>query len=250
MYRIHLDQFEGPLDLLLFFIRRDELDIYDIPVAQIADEFLEYVRILEEVNLDRIADFIYMAALLISIKAKMLFPKPPAKEEEEPEDPRQELVERLVEYLRYKEATEALSEAHAERSAKYTRPASVIPETSVQPEKEIYTNATVFDLISSLRRLLLEAPDEPVHAVVRLDYTVEEQQVFVRDWLMTRGAARFTEMVRSRTKPFIIATFLAVLELARAGEAVILLRSGNLEDFTVELQHAGHRAGEVNGHAA
>lgn len=250
MYRIHLDQFEGPLDLLLFFIRRDELDIYDIPVARIADEFLAYVRILEEVNLDRIADFIYMAALLISIKAKMLFPKPPATEDEEPEDPRQELVERLVEYLRYKEATEVLSGAHDQRSVKYTRMPPAIPEAPARPETESYANATVFDLVSSLRRLLVHAPDEPVHAVVRLDYTVEEQQHFLREWLMTRGATRFTELVRSRTKPFIIATFLAVLELARAGEAVILLKKGDLVDFTVELQRAGEQAGEVNGHAA
>lgn len=250
MYRIHLDQFEGPLDLLLFFIRRDELDIYDIPVARIADEFLAYVRILEEVNLDRIADFIYMAALLISIKAKMLFPKPPAAENEEPEDPRQELVERLIEYLRYKEATEELSEAHTQRSMKYTRPLQAMPDAPSLPENEQFANATVFDLVSSLRRLLVSAPDEPVHAVVRLDYTVEEQQYFVREWLSTRGAVRFTEMVRSRTKPFIIATFLAVLELTRAGEAVILIKRGDLEEFTVELQRAGDRTGEVNGYAA
>ncbi|MFQ5570488.1 MAG: segregation and condensation protein A, partial [Rhodothermales bacterium] len=76
MYRVHLQEFEGPLDLLLFFIRRDELDIYDIPIAHIADEFLEYVRLIEEIDLDGVADFIYVAALLISIKVRMLLPRP------------------------------------------------------------------------------------------------------------------------------------------------------------------------------
>ena len=109
MYRIRLQEFEGPLDLLLFFIQRDELDIYDIPIAQITDEFLGYVRLIEEIDLDGVADFIYMAALLIHIKARMLLPRPDLDEEGEPIDPRQELVERLLEYVRYKEAAEELA---------------------------------------------------------------------------------------------------------------------------------------------
>ena len=113
MHRVHLRDFEGPLDLLLFFIRRDEVDVYDIPIARIADEYLEAVRLMQRLDLDEAAEFIYTAALLIQIKARMLLPRPPAEDGEEPEDPRAELVQRLLEYIQYREAGAQIGEAVA-----------------------------------------------------------------------------------------------------------------------------------------
>src|SRR5690625_568104 len=115
MYRVHIEDFEGPLDLLLFFIRRDELDIFNIPIARSADEYLSYVRVLEQVDLDAVGEFLYMAAMLINIKARMLLPTPELDEEGEPIDPRRELVERLLEYVRFKEASQRLTELKTER---------------------------------------------------------------------------------------------------------------------------------------
>lgn len=218
MYRVSLQQFEGPLDLLLFFIRRDEIDIYDIPIAQIADEFLGYVRLMEQVDLDSVGDFIYMASLLISIKARMLLPVTETDEEGEPIDPRRELVERLLEYVRFKEASQKLEQRRAWRSERYTRRVAgdnrSLHETS---PGEAEVDNTLYDLVSALRGLLTTVPEdeEPVHAVEREVYSVEEQQAYVLETLASGQQVAFRELVKRRSKAFVIATFLAVLELAR-----------------------------------
>jgi len=235
MYKIQLQQFEGPLDLLLFFIRRDELDIHDIPIARIADEFLEYVSFMEEVDLDGVGDFLYMAAVLINIKTRMLLPSKDVDEDGEPIDPRAELVERLLEYVRFKEASDQLEAQWEERAKQFTRgAASAVEDTLSDPEEDL-VEATVFDLISALRRVLTEAPDEPVHAIEIESFTVEEQQGFLRAAIGNGKRHSFVEMAQGRTKPFIIATFLAVLELARIGEIDIFL-AGDASDFEIRLR--------------
>lgn len=232
MYKIQLQQFEGPLDLLLFFIRRDELDIHDIPIARIADEFLEYVSFMEEVDLDGVGDFLYMAAVLINIKTRLLLPSKEVDDEGEPIDPRAELVERLLEYVRFKEASEKLEDQWEERAKQFTRgAASAVEDTLLDPQEEL-VEATVFDLVSALRRVLTEAPDEPVHAIEVESFTVEEQQTFLRAAIGNGRRHSFVEMAQGRSKPFIIATFLAVLEMARTGEIDIFL-AGDASDFEV-----------------
>jgi segregation and condensation protein A len=235
MYRIQLQQFEGPLDLLLFFIRRDELDIHDIPIARIADEFLEYVSFLEEVDLDGVGDFLYMAAVLINIKTRMLLPSKDVDEDGEPIDPRAELVERLLEYVRFKEASEKLEQQWEERAQQFTRgAASAMEDTLANPEEEL-VEATVFDLISALRRVLTEAPDEPLHAIEMESFTVEEQRGFLRTAIENGSRHSFVELATGQSKPFIIATFLAVLEMARTGEIDIFL-AGDASDFEICLR--------------
>ena len=235
MHRVQLDQFEGPLDLLLFFIRRDEIDIYDIPIARIADEYLEAVRVLEQVDLDAAADFIYTAALLIQIKARMLMPRPEVDEDGEPIDPRQELVDRLIEYVRYKEAAGALDGRFEARRRLFTRgAASAEPERTLAPEEVTY-RATIFDLISALGTALdrsIEA-DTPVHAVGRESYALDEQ----REWVLKRvgevGSVSFGVLVSERSKAFVIVTFLAVLDLAQR-QAVRVVFGVRPEDFALE----------------
>ncbi len=211
-YRVQLQQFEGPLDLLLYFIRRDELDVYDIPVARITDEYLAYVRLMEEVDLDGVAEFIYMAAILIGIKAKMLLPRPEVDEEGEPIDPRAELVRRLLEYMRYKEAATALATRHAERAERFVRGAASAPEPE---EEEPSYRLSVFDLISALKRVLDEAPDEVIHPVRRYEYTVEDQQAYLLTRVQAGERVAFTEIVVGRPRGFIVTTFLAVLDLVQ-----------------------------------
>ncbi len=232
MYRVHLQQFEGPLDLLLFFIRRDELDVYDIPIAQIADEFLAYVRVLEKIDLDGVGDFLYMAALLIHIKARMLLPSQEVDEEGEPIDPRRELVERLLEYVRFKEASQALAERLEDRAGRFTRGRASSEFVEGEPEPDEEMEHSVFDLISALRRVLTEAAEEPVHTVAPEEYSVEEQSAYVLGRILVGARQSFAGLVRGRTKPFIIATFLAVLELARQGEVALYVVAS--EDFYVE----------------
>lgn len=235
MYRVHLQAFEGPLDLLLFFIQRDELDIYDIPIARIADEFLEYVRVMNEVDLDGVGDFIYMAALLIGIKAKMLLPVPEVDEEGEAIDPRRELVERLLEYVRYKEAARTLGQLEEARQRHFGRGAgAALAQVAALPAGAVL-DVTLFDLVTALRRVLTEAApqEEPTHAVRRFEYTVEMQQEFVRAQLAAERRVSFVALVRARPRGFILVTFLAVLELVRQGE--VRVRVGERpEDFVLE----------------
>ena len=234
MYRVSLQHFEGPLDLLLFFIKRDELDIYDIPIAQIADEFLGYVRVLEKIDLDGVGDFIYMAALLVSIKARMLLPGTETDEEGDPIDPRRELVERLLEYVRYKEAAQQLGVQQERRQERFVRGRASAPEDEGGDE-EAEVDATVFDLVTALRGILTEAEEleDSTHEVERIAYTMEEQQDYVVQRLAAGEAVSFAALVAARAKAFVIATFLAVLELARQRKLRIALDTSRL-DFYLE----------------
>lgn len=232
MFQVHVDQFEGPLDLLLFFIQRDELDIYDIPIADIADEFLDYVRVLEQIDLDGVGDFLYMAAILINIKARMLLPSTEVDEEGEPIDPRTELVTRLLEYVRYKEAAEQLKEQLSQRSELFTRGEASAPGIELGKGLDSIKQGSVFDLISALKRVLSTAEEEPLHDVENESYTIEEQQSYVLSRI-NEGPVSFVKMVSRRSKAFIITTFLAVLELARSGSVEIKI-VGDALDFELE----------------
>lgn len=231
MYRVQLDRFEGPLDLLLFFIRRDELDVYDIPIAKLADDFLDAVRAMEHVDLDAAAEFIHTAAMLIQIKARMLLPRPELNEAGEPIDPRRELVERLVEYVRFKEAAVEMEGRWDARRALATRGAASAPERT---DDAPLVRAGLFDLLNAFAVALRRAPgvaDEPVHDVVRESYALEEQ----RAWLLGalgRGAA-FARLVEGRSRAFVIVTFLAVLDLLQSG-TVRLVLGASPEDFGLE----------------
>lgn len=236
MYRVRLDEFEGPLDLLLFFIRRDELDVFDIPIARIADEFLGYVRVMKEIDLDGVADFIYMAAVLISIKARMLLPRQNADDEEGEEvDPRRELVERLLEYVRFKEAADDLGRRHERRGRRFVRgAASDVHERFVPEEPELQLESSVIDLIEALRPLLTDPAEasSPTHEIVREEYTVEEQQRYVLDRILSETMISFRELVEQRSKAFVVATFLAVLEMARQ-RLIVLSLTGSGQAFYV-----------------
>jgi len=206
------------MDLLLFFIKRDEIDVYDIPIAQIADEYLAYVRLLEEIDLDGVGDFIYMAALLINIKARMLLPSTETDEEGEPVDPRRELAERLLEYVRFKEASEQLATRRERRNELFTRGDASTHRDQVEERHDADIDASLYGLVEALGSMLEEAEDDdadPVHEVAPLEYSVDEQQEYVLKELQGGGRVSFRSLIRRRSKGFVIATFLAVLELTR-----------------------------------
>ncbi len=249
MHRVHLEPFEGPLDLLLFFIRRDEIDIHDIPIAHIADEFLDAVRVLEHVDLDAAADFIYTAALLIQIKARMLMPRPELDDAGDPIDPRQELVERLLEYVRYKEAASELAGRFEVRHRHWTRGDASSERARLGAPTEVTYRATVFDLVaalgSALDRIASQAP-QPVHAVERESFAIEAQ----RAWLMERareGGGSFRALVARRSKAFVIVTFLAVLDLAQR-QAISIIFGHDPSDFAIE--QAAPASADVSSYAS
>lgn len=219
MYSVRLENFEGPLDLLLFFIKRDELDIYDIPIASITQEFLEYVKVLELLDLELAGEFIVMASMLVQIKAQMLLPR----EEKhgvlpgtiDDDDPRAELVRRLLEYKRYREASDSLT--ISAENQKYVLYRQVFEAEEIHAsESGTYRNATLFDLLKALKRAIEKAPEkaEP-HVVTRFPITVEEKSEEIIHILKTKSAARFFELVSGLAKMHIVVTFLALLELAK-----------------------------------
>jgi segregation and condensation protein A len=213
---IHLPLFEGPLDLLLYLIRREKIDIYDIPIAPITRQYMAYLDLMRELNLDVAGEFLVMAATLIHIKSKLLVPVDPteAKGDEEQGDPREELVQRLLEFQRYKEAAGVLYGKAQIRAASYTRPDSVIPAFDDAGEEML--EAGLFDLIAAFKELLDRRRVLIAHEVEKETTTVEERMQELLELIREGESIEFLELFASQeTKGAMILTFLALLELIR-----------------------------------
>ncbi|NQW30677.1 MAG: segregation/condensation protein A [Ignavibacteria bacterium] len=214
-----MSNFEGPLDLLLFFIKRDELDIYDIPIASITKEFLEYVQVMELLDLELAGEFVVMASVLVQIKAQMLLPRDenvgPGGEVIDEDDPRAELVRRLIEYKRYKEAADTMSvQAEEQRYILYRQVFEA--EEIHAAQTGAYKNATLFDLLKALKRAVEKVPivSDP-HIVAVFPISVEEKAAELMHILRVRKTIRFFELVTGQVRIHIVVTFLALLELAK-----------------------------------
>ncbi len=232
-YVVSLANFEGPLDLLLFFIKRDELDIYDIPIARITEEFLLYTHAMQALDLELAGEFIVMAATLMQIKAKMLLPKPErGPDEEEEEDPRAELVRRLLEYKQYKEVAEQLRGREDEQRYVYYRQFFKADEKVIPLEtaEDALKNVTLFDLLTAFKRALDRAPKKTVHEVEQISYTVEEQTEYILSIFTHRSQVTFFELVDRIERVGIIVTFLALLELIK-NRFVAFQQDDNFEDI-------------------
>ena len=223
IYEVHLDAFEGPLDLLLHLIREHEIDIYDIPIAVITEQYLEYIGFMESLDLALAGEFLEMAATLIRIKVQMLLPKETDAGAEE-EDPREQLVRKLVEYKQFKEVAGALSSKEEERRKHFPRGVDPKSYADLEDEdvemEEFLRDVTLFDLVDGLREVLSRVPERvDVHSVDMEELTVEEQIDRIRAVVLERGSVPFTEVFSAGASRFeIIATFIALLELMRLGE--------------------------------
>jgi segregation and condensation protein A len=214
--RIRLPEFEGPLDLLLYLIRKNEVDIHDIPIAPITRQYMEYLDLMKELNLDVAGEFMVMAATLIHIKSKMLVPVNPteAEGEEEAEDPRDELVRRLLEFQRYKEAAGLLHQKREIRAATWTRPDTALPAFDDAGEEML--EAGLYDLIGAFKELLERRKTLLAHEVEHEGKSVEQRMEELLDMLREGQSLEFLELFASEeTKPGMILTFLALLELIR-----------------------------------
>jgi segregation and condensation protein A len=216
MYRVQLENFEGPLDLLLFLIKKNEVDIYHIPVAKITKQYLEYVEIIQMLDLNGASDFILMAATLMKIKAQMLLPRPEPLDGEEFEDPRTELVQRLLEYQRYKEVALEMSAMEKEARKVYPRGSFQPPDLSGDFEPLPPSDVTLFDLISVFRDLLKRTPRETPHRIEEVPVSVEDQTEYILSRLNEKGEVLFTELLAPlRQRMIMIVTFVALLEMVR-----------------------------------
>ena len=215
MYRVKLTDFEGPLDLLLFFIKRDELDITDIPISRITAEFLEYLHLMTQLDLEVAGDFIVMAATLMQIKVRMLLPRDEHAEEEE--DPRAELVRRLIEYKRFKEMSQQMGTLEEEQSVVYYR-RYFDADTKRDPVDggNLLQDVTLFNLISAFKSAMDHMPRKVIHEVNLLNVSVDEQMSFVLDFLSINGPTTVLALVYHMTdKIRVIVTIIALLELTK-----------------------------------
>lgn len=240
-YKIKLPEFEGPFDLLLFFIERDELDIYDIPISSITNDFLEYLRQMEELNIDTASEFILVASTLMRIKAKMLLPRKELDEEGNEIDPRTELVERLLEYRRYKDVLEELRKLEETRAAMRHR-GNVVDEmqqvaSSALADAEL-ENLSLFRLLQAYERVMSTFEfrmEKTVHTVVHFHYTIEERRDFLLKNLNSKKKLSFNTIFSTcENRLHAIFTFLAILDLMQ--QELITLIDGEEEFNDFELK--------------
>lgn len=237
-YRVKLDIFEGPFDLLLFLIRKEEVDIYDIPIARIIEQFLAYMEALELLDLNVAGDFIEMVAILMHIKARMLLPRTEI-EGEEVDDPRTELVERLIEYKRYKEAAFELDDLEEKRSKLYSRKYfNFLPGQDEITDEEYLDQINLFDLMLAFRKALDNMPKVVYHEVKKIDVTIEQQSAYIVDKLKSKKVVLFQDLMREiKEKIVLIVTFIAILELVR-NHQIEVRQSKVFDDIRIKSKEA------------
>ncbi len=220
-YQVDLTGFQGPMDLLLHLIHKDHVDIYDIPIAHITEQFIKHIKVIQAVSLDSAGEFIAMAATLMVIKMKMLMPSHREDEDEDEDDPRAELVRRLLEYKRFKEAAESLQKAETERQQYHTRQTK-FPFTD-QLDLEPKLRIEMFDLLSALAGIFDRIQAKPIHEVEREPFTVNEKMDLIEGMVKDGANVRFEELFNDEAlKMEVIVTFIAILELVKRGRLEFL----------------------------
>jgi segregation and condensation protein A len=224
IYNIKIPVFEGPLDLLLHLIRENKIDIYDIPIALITHQYLQYIKMMKELNLDIAGEFLVMAATLIHIKSRMLLP-PDEEAPEEQEDPRRELVQRLLEYEAYKEAALGLRKREDEWTRVFQR--EPLSDSDEEDEAIYLSDVNLFDLLEAFKKILDTAPPE-VATITKETLTVKDKMFLIMEMLEGQETIRFEDIFKNGiTRTQLIVTFIALLELIRLG----LIRAHQEKEF-------------------
>ncbi|MCI8548661.1 MAG: segregation/condensation protein A [Bacilli bacterium] len=219
-----IDKFEGPLDLLLHLVKINKMNILDIEIEKITEQYLNYLNKMEKMNLEITSNYLVIASELIYIKSKMLLPR---VEEEIEEDPREELATKLIEYQVYKEITEKLKEKERNRKEIYTNSGVDIKQYVEDIEKKMETNVELDDLVNAFKKFLLRREEEkPIKTkITEKEITVQERKTRIKNILLTKKKISFYELFEDYNKEYILATFLAILELTK--EKTITIKQEN-----------------------
>ncbi|MDP8258313.1 MAG: segregation/condensation protein A [Candidatus Aadella gelida] len=221
-YKVKLNIFEGPLDLLLFLIKKDKIDIYDIPIVTVTEQYIEYMNLMKMLDLEIAGEFLVMAATLIHIKSKMMLPEEESDFEEEEEDPREELIRRLLEYKKYKEAADQLKDMQEMHSGVFLRSGSGMSEKVISDDGTEYFEASLFDLISSFKKVLSGVSKDTFHKVFKDEFTVDDKIHEIYHFLAKQSKIYFLDLFKkSGSKDEIIVIFLAILELMKRSEIFV-----------------------------
>ena len=221
MYEVTIDNFSGPMDLLLHLIKESKMDIMNIKLEIIIDEYLEYINKMSEMNLDVASSYLVMASELLEIKSKMLLPK--EEEDEDEEDPKERLINRLILYQQYKDQIESFKELESERSTYYTKVPSNLDEYQTGEKHALIENVTLDDLVKAfedfLNRIDLEKPIST--KVTKKELSVEERIINIKNRFNKQKRIDFFDLFEVKSKEYVVVTFLAILEMAKNKELVI-----------------------------
>ncbi|MDO6451075.1 segregation/condensation protein A [Oceanobacillus profundus] len=225
-YEVKLDAFEGPLDLLLHLINQYEIDIYDIPMAQITKQYMEYIHTMQQLELNIASEYLVMASTLVAIKSQMLLPKQEIIEdndmEEYAEDPREELMQRLIEYRKYKEAAERLKEKEVEANQIFTRPPTVFDELTFEKQPVVQGDVSIYDMLGALGKMFERKKwNKPLDTTVqRMDIPIEQrmQDVLTKVKSTQGKGIEFDQLFPYPSRTHVVVTFIAILELMKGKE--------------------------------
>lgn len=231
-YKIKLELFEGPLDLLLYLVKKDHLNIYDIPIAQVTEQYLQYLSLFQLLDLNIAGDFLVMAATLMQIKSKMLLPVEEVVSQEIQEDPREELIKRLLEYEKFKQIAEQLREKEIGQREVFKRP-KLDSDIALPKEKEVYFEASIFDLLNAFSQALKDIPKEVFYEVIKDEFTIEQKIHSILHLLLEKDSLKISELFLSAKNKFeVVVTFLSILELIKMKE-IICLQRGLFDEIEV-----------------
>ena len=234
MHKVEIDQFQGPLDLLLYFIRRDEIDINDIPIAKITAEYLQIVEDMKSMNLSVAGEFILMAATLMRIKSKMLLPRPDLDDLGEPIDPRTELVQQLIEYKKYKDIADNLSEKWEALSYQHERSLTQSID-DIEEEINYLKEISVFELAKHFKEVMDRAPEINPYEVDLNTLDLSDKKQFILSSFDGRGILSFEHLLKScKSKLEVVITFVALLDLVQQFK-IAVFQISLFEDIEIHL---------------
>ena len=221
MYEVTIDNFSGPLDLLLHLIKQSKMDIMNIKLEIIIDEYLDYINKMTEMNLDVASSYLVMASELLEIKSKMLLPK--VDDEEEEEDPKERLINRLILYQQYKDQIASFKELESERGTYYTKIPSNLDEYQTDEKKALISDVTLDDLVKAFEDFLARVDlEKPINTkVTKKELSVEDRIVNIKDRFKKQKRIDFFDLIEVKSKEYVVVTFLAILEMAKNRELTI-----------------------------
>lgn len=235
-YALNIDSFQGPLDLLLHLIKESKMDIFDLKIEEITHQYLDYINKMEEMNLNIASSYLVMSAELLEIKSKMLLPQHHDDNEEQEEDPRESLVNRLIEYQRYKDLTSEFKNLEEERQMIYTKMPENIKEYLGEDQVINGGEVTLDDLLLAFQKFLeRQKLKQPLNTkVTSKEISVEYRRKSIRKILKAKKRVNFTELFDVVTREYVVVTFLAILEMARAKE-LLIKQENNFDEIICEV---------------
>ncbi len=232
-YEVNLEEFNGPLDLLLHLIKKAKVNIWDIKLETIIDQYLEYLKKFEKINLNIASSYLVMASELVEIKSRMLLPNQLTEEEEE--DPKEKLISKLIEYQKYKDITDSFRKLREDRDRFFTKKSANLLDFADENKKVIIENVTVTDLVDAFSRFLKRVElDKPLSTkVTNVELSIEDRKKYIRHKLIKHQQVSFFDLFEYKNREYIIVTFLAILDMANKKE-INIIQENNFDNIYCE----------------